>query len=95
MSAAMSTHSIFSDRRLTPEELEMAISAIDFHRFSGTTLIVCCVKLKNETVITGQSICAARKKFDWERGRRHALQLALTSLESMSFSPMQIRRLRK
>lgn len=58
--------------RLTPEAIEEAIIAEDYHVFAGTTLTVCCLTLKNGYTVTGESACASKENFDLCLGQRIA-----------------------
>ena len=43
-----------------------------FHIFPGTTVTVCCIKLRNGFTVVGKSACASLENFDEEIGRRIA-----------------------
>jgi hypothetical protein len=58
--------------RLRPEDIDKVIVGLDYHHFPGTTLTVCCLKLKNGYCVTGESAAAAGDNFDEEVGRRVA-----------------------
>lgn len=58
--------------RVTPEIVDSTITGEDYHVFPGTTLTVCCLKLRNGFAVTGESACASAKNFDAELGRKIA-----------------------
>ena len=58
--------------RLTPEEIDAAITGEQYHVFPGTTLTVCCLTLANGFTVTGQSAAASPENFDKEIGRKIA-----------------------
>ena len=41
--------------RLSPEKIDAVITGEDYHVFPGTTLTVCCLKLRNGFTVTGES----------------------------------------
>lgn len=55
--------------RVTPQDLDAAIVAEQYHRFDGTTLTVCALTLRNGYVITGESAAASSENFDEQIGR--------------------------
>lgn len=55
--------------RVTPEDIDDIIVGDDYHVFPGTTVTVCCLKLKNGFVVVGQSACISPANFDAELGR--------------------------
>lgn len=58
--------------RLSPEKIDAVISGEDYHVFPGTTLTVCCLKLRNGFTVTGESAAASPENFDVELGRKIA-----------------------
>jgi hypothetical protein len=62
--------------RITPDDIEHAIKAVDYHVFPSSTLTVCCITLVNGFNVTGESACASPENFDAELGRRIAFQNA-------------------
>ena len=58
--------------RLTPALIDAAIAGEDYHVFSGTTLTVCALILRNGFVVTGESAAASSENFDEEIGRKIA-----------------------
>lgn len=55
--------------RITPEQINEAIVAEQFHVFPGTTLTVCALTLRNGFIVTGESAAASPENFDEELGR--------------------------
>ncbi len=62
--------------RLTPDHLDSVIVGEDYHVFTGTTLTVCALKLRNGFVVTGESAAASPENFDAEIGKKIARQNA-------------------
>lgn len=58
--------------RLTPEHIDNAIVAGQYHVFPGTTVTVCCLILRNGFTVIGESACADPANFDEELGRKIA-----------------------
>lgn len=58
--------------RVTPEQIDEAISTELFYIFPGTQLTVCCLVLKNGFTVTGESACASPENFDEALGRKIA-----------------------
>ena len=58
--------------RLTPEDIDAVIAGEDYYVFPGTTLTVCCLKLENGFVVTGESAAASPENFDAEIGKKIA-----------------------
>ena len=56
--------------RLTPNAIDTAILAVQYHVFPGTTLTVCCLTLVNGFTVTGESASASPENFDVEIGRK-------------------------
>lgn len=55
--------------RLTPPDIDAAIVSEQYHVFSGTTLTVCCLTLRNGFNVTGESAAASPENFDAKIGR--------------------------
>ena len=58
--------------RLNPDKIDAVIIGEDYHVFTGTTLTVCCLKLKNGFTVTGESAAASLENFDVEIGKKIA-----------------------
>ena len=58
--------------RLSPEKIDAVIAGEDYHVFPGTTLTVCCLKLRNGFTVTGESAAASPENFDVELGKKIA-----------------------
>lgn len=58
--------------RLTPDMIDDVIIGEDYHVFPGTTVTVCCLKLRNGFNTTGISASASPENFDAEIGRKIA-----------------------
>ena len=56
--------------RLTPADIDQVIVGEDYHRFPGTTLTVCALKLRNGFTVTGESASASEANFDEAMGRK-------------------------
>ena len=62
--------------RLNPQHIDDTIAGEQYHIFSGTTLTVCCLTLRNGFTVTGESAAASPENFDVEIGRKIARQNA-------------------
>lgn len=62
--------------RLTPELIDETIIAEQYHRFLGTTLIVCALTLRNGFTVVGESAAASPENFDRSIGERIAREKA-------------------
>lgn len=69
--------------RLTPELIDAVIVGEDYHVFPGTTLTVCCLKLRNGFTVTGESAAASPENFDVEIGRKIARRNARDKIWSL------------
>jgi hypothetical protein len=58
--------------RITLAHIEDSIQAADYYVFPGTQLTICCLTLKNDFTVTGESACASPENFDADIGRRIA-----------------------
>lgn len=58
--------------RLTPDLIDAAITAEQYHVFPGTTMTVCALTLRNGYLVTGESAAASPENFDKEIGRKIA-----------------------
>ncbi|CAO4135298.1 Gp49 family protein [Methylorubrum extorquens] len=58
--------------RLTPELIDASIVGEAYHVFSGTTLTVCALTLRNGFNVTGESAAASPANFDPQIGRQIA-----------------------
>ena len=58
--------------RLTPADIDAAIVGEQYFRFTGTTLTVCCLTLKNGFNVTGESAAASPENFNQEIGNKIA-----------------------
>lgn len=62
--------------RLNPAKIDAVIAGEDYHVFPGTTLTVCCLKLRNGFTVTGESAAASPENFDVEIGKKIARENA-------------------
>lgn len=62
--------------RITPADIDARIAAVQFHRFPGTTVTVCCMSLSNGFNVIGESACASPANFDQEIGEKIARENA-------------------
>lgn len=58
--------------RLSPDAIDNVIVGEDYHVFPGTTLTVCCLKLRNGFTVTGESAAVSVENFDADLGRKIA-----------------------
>lgn len=69
--------------RLSPAMIDAVIVDEDFHVFPGTTLTVCCLKLRNGYTVTGESAAASPSNFDADLGRKIARDNARNKIWSL------------
>jgi len=62
--------------RLTPADIDSVVIGKDYHIFPGTTVTVCCLKLRNGYCVIGESAATSPENFDLELGRKVADQHA-------------------
>ena len=62
--------------RLTPGMIDGVIVAEQYHRFSGTTVTVCCLHLRNGYSVVGYSAAASPENFDEAIGKKIAQEKA-------------------
>ena len=62
--------------RLTPDSIDDAIKYVAYHVFNGSCLTVCCLTLKNDFTVTGESACASPENFDRAIGEKIAFNNA-------------------
>lgn len=55
--------------RLTPDDIDALIVDEQYHRFEGTTVTVCCLRLRNGYCVIGESAAVSLANFDAEIGR--------------------------
>lgn len=58
--------------RLSPDKIDATIFSEDYYVFPGTTLTVCCLKLRNGFTVIGESASVSIENFDAEIGRKIA-----------------------
>lgn len=58
--------------RLSPEKIDAAIVGEDYYVFPGTTVTVCCLKLRNGFNVIGESAAASPENFNAELGQKIA-----------------------
>lgn len=66
--------------RITPEHVAAQAISADYHVFPGTTVTVCCIKLRNGFNAVGQSACVDPALFDAGIGRDIAYKNALAQV---------------
>lgn len=69
---AMSSEPSHNGPRVAEEQLDELIEEEMYHLFPGTTLTVCCLRLKNGFTVTGESACVSPDNFDEDYGRKLA-----------------------
>lgn len=66
--------------KVTIEHVNSVICGEQYHQFDGTTLIICCLTLKNGFAVTGESACARPEIFDREFGEKLARKNAVDKI---------------
>lgn len=62
--------------RLNPQMIDETIVSEQYHVFTGTTMTVCALTLRNGYIVTGESAAASPKNFDQAIGRKIARENA-------------------
>jgi len=62
--------------RLNPQMIDETIVSEQYHVFSGTTLTVCALTLRNGYIVTGESAAVSPANFDQAIGRKIARENA-------------------
>ena len=68
--------------RLTPDMIDATIASEQYHIFSGTTLTVCALTLRNGFIVVGESAAASPENFDQAIGRKIARENARNKIWS-------------
>lgn len=63
--------------KVTLDQINALIIGAQFWQVEGTTLTVCVMKLKNGTMVVGQSACVSPENFDAEIGKNMAYDDAI------------------
>ena len=50
--------------RVTEKDLDKEIVGEEYYRFPGTTVTVCCLKIRNGMCLVGESACVDPNNFD-------------------------------
>lgn len=66
--------------RVTLQQVEDAIMAVQYHVFFGTTLTVCAITLRNGFTVTGESACTSLENFDAQLGQVMAREKAVQKI---------------
>lgn len=71
--------------RVASSDIDEAIieGEIQYHRFPGTTTIVCCISLHSGINVIGESAAVSKEKFNEEVGRLVAFKHAKDRLWSL------------
>ena len=57
---------------ITPEQIHEQIAAIEYHLFDGTTMLACCITLKNGYPVIGYAFTADPADFDINKIQQYA-----------------------
>lgn len=66
--------------KLIPQDLEAAIAAEYYHQFSGTTITVCALVLRNGYVVVGESTPTDSSAYNHEKGKQVARSHAFSKM---------------
>lgn len=69
--------------KVTLDQINALIVGAQFWQVEGTTLTVCAMKLKNGTMVVGQSACVSPENFDAEIGKNIAYDDAIDKVWSL------------
>lgn len=57
---------------ITPQQIHDAIACIEYHLFDGTTMLACCITLKNGYPVIGYAFAADPANFDLLKFQQYA-----------------------
>ena len=63
--------------------LDGSIIREQYHRFEGTTMVVCCLTMDNGYHVTGESSCAVKENFDIEMAYHLAFEKAKVKVNAL------------
>lgn len=63
--------------KVTQAEIDALVVAEQYHHFPHTRVTVCCLTLRNEFSVIGESSCVADENFNHELGRQIAREDAI------------------
>jgi hypothetical protein len=66
--------------RLSPDKIDAVIVSEDYYVFPGTTVTVCCLKLRNGFHVVGESAAVSPENFNAELGRLKARDKARSKI---------------
>lgn len=66
--------------KITPEHVAAQVVGVQYHRFPGTTVTVCCVSLRNGFNTIGHSACVSPELYDAAIGEQIAYKNALNEI---------------
>lgn len=66
--------------RITPDHINALITDEVYWNPDGTTLTICVIKVKNGSLLVGESACASPENFDAEIGKKRAFENARNQL---------------
>lgn len=69
--------------RLSPEDIDNLILTAQYHFFTGTTVVVCCLTLKNGFHVVGEFACVSLENFDEDIGKKIAKEKAKDKIRSL------------
>ena len=62
---------------ITKATIDAMIDNVQYYRFPGTCITMCCITLVNGHAVTGESSCSDPADFDVELGQQHSKRRAL------------------
>lgn len=73
--------------KVTTQEIQDAIRKVQYYRFPGTNVTVCCITLDNNYTAVGQSACVDPAEFNEELGK----SIAYKDAESKAWAALAFR----
>ncbi len=64
--------------KVSEDEVRAAIKKVQYHRFEGTTVTVCCLTLDNDFTAVGDSACVDPAEYNEEMGQQIANKAAFS-----------------
>jgi hypothetical protein len=69
---------------ITKATIDAMIDKVQYYRFPGTCITMCCITLRNGYAVTGESSCADPRDFDVELGQQHSKRRAVDRIYELA-----------
>lgn len=77
----MTEEQLLEKKKLSPAHIQSCIVSVDYHSFTGSTVTVCLLTLKNGAKVVGTNYGSIDPdQQDWEMGRQEAYNAAFDQI---------------